>query len=73
MADYSDAASNAADALDSATDGMIEEYEIRKDGRRVRRGKATDQIQAALLLEALAARRGGKGICTLAKFKTPRA
>lgn len=71
MADYSDASSNASDALTSASDGLIEEYEIRSNGRRVRRGKAVDQLKAAVLLEGLAARRGGKGIFTLAKPVNP--
>jgi hypothetical protein len=73
MADYADAAANAEDALTNASEGMIEEYEIRTNGRRVKRGKQTEQVAAALLLEAIAARRAGRGICTLGKFKTPRA
>jgi hypothetical protein len=72
MADYSTAASNAEDALDSASDGMVEEYTISPTGRTVKRGKLKDQIVAASLLEGLAARRGGRAICALAKFKTPR-
>ena len=72
MADYSDAASNAQDALDDATDGLIEEYEIGPRGRRVKRGRAKDQIEAAILLEALAARRGAGGIFKLGKPRAPR-
>jgi hypothetical protein len=72
MADYSDAASNANDALTTSSDGLIEEYEISPRGRRVKRGKASDQIKAALLLEGLAARRGGRALCNVAKFKAPR-
>ena len=71
MTDYSTAASNAADAIDSASDGLIEEYEIRSNGRRVKRGKAEDQVKAAVMLEGLAARRSG-GIFSLAKMKNPR-
>ena len=72
MADYSTAASSAADALNDASEGLIEEYEIRANGRRVKRGKATDQIEAALMLEALAARRSS-GLFRLAKPRSPRA
>lgn len=72
MADYSEAASNANEALTSSSDGLIEEYEIRKDGRRVKRGKASDQITAAALLEGLAARRGGRSVFNLAKPQTPK-
>jgi len=72
MADYSTAASNAADALDSASEGLIEEYEIRATGRRVKRGKPEDQVKAAILLEGLAARRS-QGLHRLAKPRSPRA
>lgn len=71
MTDYSDAAANAADAIANSADGLIEEYEIRANGRRVKRGKAKDQLDAALLLEGLAARRS-RGIFTLGKPKNPR-
>ena len=71
MADYSEAASNAEAALTDATDGMIEEYEIRSNGRRVKKGRAVDQLQAAAMLEGLAARRGGGGIFRLAKPANP--
>ena len=70
MTDYSDAAESAADALSNAAEGLVEEYEIRTNGRRVKRGRAKDQIEAALLLEALAARRAS-GIFRLAKPRTP--
>lgn len=72
MTDYSTASSNAADALDDASEGLIEEYEIRTNGRRVKRGKAKDQIEAAILLEALAERRSS-GLFRLAKPRSPRA
>ena len=71
MADYSAAAQNAADALTDASEGMIEEYEIGPRGRRVKRGRAADQIQALAMLEGLAARRGGRAIFTLAKPVNP--
>jgi hypothetical protein len=69
MADYSTASQNAADALVDSADGLVEEYEIRTNGRRVKRGRLQDQIQAAALLEGLAARRAGRAICNLAKPK----
>ena len=69
--DYSTASSNASDALDSAADGLIEEYEIRSNGRRVKRGSLVDQVKTASLLEGLSARRS-RGIFTLARFKNPR-
>lgn len=69
MADYSTASSNATDALDNAADGMVEEYEIRTTGRRVKRGKLLEQVQAAAMLEGLAARRSGSKLFTLARHK----
>ena len=72
MADYSNAASNAEDALTTSSDGLIEEYEISPRGRRVKRGRAADQIKAAAILEGLAARRAGRPVCNVAKMKTPR-
>jgi hypothetical protein len=71
MTDYSDAASNALDALTDASEGMVEEYEIRSNGRRVKRGRVKDQVEAAVLLQALAARQSG-GLFRLAKPKAPR-
>jgi hypothetical protein len=71
MADFSTAASNAEDALIDAAEGLVEEYEIRTNGRRVKRGRVQDQVQAAVLLEGLAARRAG-GLFRLAKPKNPR-
>lgn len=70
MADYSTASENAQDALEDAAEGLIEEYEIRTNGRRVKRGRVQDQVQAAAMLEGLAARRS-RGIFTLGKFKNP--
>ena len=71
MADYSTAAQNASDAITDASEGLVEEYEIRTNGRRVKRGRVQDQVQSAVLLEGLAARRSG-GLFTLAKMKNPR-
>lgn len=71
MADYSTAASNAEDALADAAEGLVEEYEIGPNRRRVKRGKPQDQVQAALLLEAFAARRAAGGIFRLAKPRNP--
>ena len=72
MADYSTASSNAGDALETAADGLIEEYEIRTNGRRVKRGRVIDQVQAAAMLEGLAARRSGSKLFTLARHKDAR-
>lgn len=67
MSDYSTAAAAAISALNASADGgLVEEYEVRRDGRRVRRGKARDQIEGALLMEALAARRS-RGLFSVAK------
>lgn len=71
MADYSSASSNAEDALANAAEGLVEEYEIGPNRRRVKRGKLQDQVQAAALLEGLAARRAGGGIFKLAKPRNP--
>lgn len=70
MSDYSTASQSAQEQLESSSDGMIEEYEIRSNGRRVKRGRLQDQVQAAALLEGLAARRHGK-LFHLARFGTP--
>lgn len=68
MSDYSTAAASALTSLNSATDGgMVEEYEVSNTSRRVKRGKAVDQLKAALMLEGLAARRAAGGLFTLAK------
>lgn len=69
MADYSTAASNATDALNAATSGgMVEEYEV--GGRRVKRGRVTDQVKAAAMLNGLANRQSG-GMLRAAKFQEP--
>lgn len=72
MTDYSAASSNANDALETAADGLIEEYEIRSNGRRVKRGRVHDQVQSAAILEGLAVRRARGGIFNVAKVKNPR-
>lgn len=71
MADYSTANSNAQSALNNAADGFVEEYEITNRGRRVKRGKVADQVQAALLLEGIATRRSSGSLFKLAKRKNP--
>lgn len=71
MADYSEAADNALNALTTSSDGLIEEYEIRKDGRRVKRGKLSDQMELINKMQGMAARQS-KGIFSLAKPKNPR-
>lgn len=72
MSDYSTASSNADDAIASSAEGLVEEYEIRNNGRRVKRGRLTDQIDAATKLEGLAARRASGSISRLGKFRRPR-
>jgi hypothetical protein len=72
MTDYSTAATNASDALEDVAEGLIEEYEIRTNGRRVKRGKAIDQIKAAAMLQGLAHRQSSGAICNVAKFANPR-
>ena len=72
MADYSTASGNAETALNSAADGFVEEYEISQTGRRVKRGKLTEQVAAAALLEGLASRRSGGGISRVGKFRDAR-
>lgn len=73
MSDYSTAANNAADSLTSSAEGgMVEEYEIGRGKRRVKRGKPTEQVHAALLLEGIAARRAnGSGVLRVGKFQAP--
>ena len=72
LADYSTSSSNANTALNNSTDGgLVEEYEIGPRTRRVKRGKLTDQVEATVKLEALAARRSS-GLFRLAKFRSPR-
>lgn len=67
--DLSTAAANALDALDASTEGgFVEEYEVTRQGKRVKRGTAKAQVEAAILLNALAARQSG-GLCRLAKLR----
>lgn len=72
MADYSTASANASESIESATEGFVEEYEIRSNGRRVKRGSLVEQVKAASLLEGLATRRSRASIFNLARFKNPR-
>lgn len=72
MADYSDAAENALEALADNIDGMVEEYEIRNNGRRVRKGRLKDQFDVLMKLQAMVARQSGGGIFRLAKPRNPR-
>jgi len=70
MADYSTASANAASSLNESTDGgLVEEYEVAPGRRRVKRGKPLEQVQAALLLEGIAARRSAGGLFRVAKRK----
>lgn len=67
MTDYS----TAQTALNTAiNEDLVEEYEIRKDGRRVKRGSVKSQIEASVMLEGLVARRSG-GMFRVAKMQEP--
>lgn len=69
MATLSDAAQAAIDAIsDAASGGFVEEYRIGRQGRMVRRGRPTDQVDAAIKMEALANRRTN-GLFRLAKLR----
>lgn len=69
MADLSDAAQSAIDAIaSSASGGFVEEYRVGPQGRMVRRGKPIEQVDAALKLEAISARRT-YGLFRLAKLR----
>lgn len=72
MADYATAAAAAAASLDTTVAEGVEEYEIRPNSRRVRMGKATDQLAAAFMLEGMAARRSAGGLFRVAKIKDAR-
>lgn len=71
MADYSTASSAANSAL-TGTGELVEEYEVGPGRRRVKRGKATEQVAAAAMLEGLAARRAAGGLLRVAKTKDAR-
>lgn len=67
--DLTTAAASALEALETSADGgLVEEYEITRHGKRVKRGSAESQVKAAVLLNALAARQTG-GLCRLAKLR----
>lgn len=67
MTDYTSALSALETTI--STD-MVEEYEVKKDGFRTKRGSILNQIKAATLLEGLAHRRAN-GIFTVAKLQEP--
>ncbi len=67
--DLSTAAESALTSLESSADGgMVEEYEVTRHGKRVKRGSAKSQIEAAVMLNALASRQSS-GLCKLAKLR----
>lgn len=72
MADYTTAAANAADSLNTNISEGVEEYEIRPNSRRVRFGKASEQVQATFMLEGMAARRSAGGLFRVVKIKDAR-
>jgi len=67
MTDYTSAKTNLETAIGN---GLVEEYEVSKDKRRVRRGSVASQIDALARLEGLAARRSG-GMFRVAKMQEP--
>ena len=69
MADFSTAATNALNTLNDGS--PVEEYEVTNRGRRVKRGRPLEQVEAAIRLNALAARCNG-GLFRVAKFRSPR-
>ncbi len=69
MADFSTAATQALNKLEDGA--PVEEYEVTHRGRRVKHGRPLDQVNAAIRLNALAARCSG-GLFRLAKFRNPR-
>jgi len=67
MTDYT----TAKTALETAIGGgLVEEYEVSNDRRRVKRGSAESQISALARLEGLIARRSG-GFIRVAKMQEP--
>lgn len=71
MADYTEASSNASDALNSSSDGMVRSYTVSTNSRTVDRGPIKDQVEAAVMLEGLANRRSA-GMFRVGKFREPR-
>ena len=69
MADFSTAATQALNKLEAGA--PVEEYEVTNNGRRVKRGRPLEQVQAAILMNALSARCSG-GLFRVAKFRNPR-
>lgn len=53
MTDISTVAANALDAVNNLADAnFVEETDIRRDGKKVRYGKASDVVEAMLKLQA---------------------
>jgi hypothetical protein len=69
MADFSTAATQALNTLNAGS--PVEEYETTIRGRRVKRGKPLEQVEAAIRLSALSAR-CTSGLFRVAKFRNPR-
>lgn len=69
MADFGTAATQALNKLEEGA--PVEEYEVTNRGRRVKHGRPLEQVNAAIRLQALAARCTG-GLFTVAKFRNPR-
>ena len=72
MSDLSQAAQAAVNSLAASTaGGFVEEYQVGNGQRRVRRGMLADQVNAAIKLDAIAARRSS-GLFGLARFREDR-
>jgi hypothetical protein len=70
MTTLSDAANAALTSLTEG--GLIEEYQIDKNGRRVKRGSVVDQVEAAMKLQAIANRQAKGTLMQVGVFTNDR-
>lgn len=66
MSDLQTAATQALNAI--AEGGLIESYDINKNGRSVTRGSVVDQVDAAIKLQALANRQANGNLFQIGVF-----
>lgn len=72
MSDLSSLASNALTGLtDAASGGLVEEYQVGKGTKRVRRGTIRDQVDAVLKLQKHA-NRAANGMCARGRIRGDR-
>lgn len=72
MATLSTIAQQVVDGLSSATEGgLVEEYQIGRGIRRVKRGPVVEQVKAMLMLDAIASRQSS-GLFRKAKLRSDR-